>query len=385
MQRKPFHITISAASAHGLSLEGDMQLVKAALLYADEVKLCSFTSSMMLTMMMLKESDQKRSEEMLEALIPAMAQDKAEGERLVSLLRTFKQIGFNKNPTKQELQQRAIIQPRLARMRMDLKGIIERQLQESGISSFSRAIQTGLLEVHTFRASDTWDTEEMLNEFLEIIRSALSEGSTYPLFDDQAGTLVRTGLKGGQIQVSQAGTLRGKHSGLAARLFERLPVFDNASINEILDIRQELERPLIRFRSEIIKFSEGIRTAAWDEDFSFEAEQVFQRDVEPTLLDLEQALKTNKYVSSLIRKIADKPLTVAGGSALGILMSQLSALPDLASQAFGIGGAAGLVAYDAYKEWRTEQQNIEQNHLYFYYRSGVLLSNGTYQYRYPSN
>jgi hypothetical protein len=85
-----------------------------------------------------------------------------------------------------------------------------------------------------------------VQEFVEIIKNALSNGSTYPLFDGQTGDLVRTGVKGGQIRVSQAGVARGKHSGLAARSLERLPVFEQASIKEILDIRQELEHPLTR-------------------------------------------------------------------------------------------------------------------------------------------
>jgi hypothetical protein len=43
---------------------------------------------------------------------------------------------------------------------------------------------------------------------------------------------------------------------------------------------------------------------------------------------------------------------------------------------------ASTAFYDAYKEWKKEQQTIEQNQLYFYYRAGNLLTEGDYQYRF---
>jgi hypothetical protein len=367
-----FHITVGSSPSYGINLDGDLRMVKSALLYADRVKLCSITSSMMLTLVSLKESAQKQHLEMLEVLIPPMCEDKDQARELVEQLHRYRQIGYGKNPTKQELLQRAKVQPRLAQMVSSLKGIAERLLREAGMDSLIHAVETGLLELHTFRAGDTWATESMVSEFVEVLSAAISNGSTYPLFDDQTGNLVKLGVRGGQIAVSEAGVSRGKHCGLAARLLERLPLFDEASISEILDIRRELEIPLIRFRSKMIEFSGKIKTAAWDEDFSFEAEQVFQRDIEPTILDIEEAVRSNKYLVTLTRKLYDKSLTITGGSALALLMSKTS-IPDIVSQSLGVGIPVGVIVYDTYKEWQEKQRTSEQNQLYFYYRSGKLL------------
>ncbi len=103
--------------------------------------------------------------------------------------------------------------------------------------------------------------------------------------------------------------------------------------------------------------------------------------MQPAVLDLEEAVKTNKYLIALLRKLADKPLIIPGASALGILMSKLSALPDIASQAFGVASASGLLAYDAYKDWLNDRRRIEDNQLYFYYKAGTLLSDRSYEYR----
>jgi hypothetical protein len=45
----------------------------------------------------------------------------------------------------------------------------------------------------------------------------------------------------------------------------------------------------------------------------------------------------------------------------------------------GLGVATAV--YDAIVESRKQQLAIEQNQLYFYYKAGQLLSNGTHQYR----
>jgi hypothetical protein len=207
-----------------------------------------------------------------------------------------------------------------------------------------------------------------------VLAEAISDSVTYPLFDELTGGLIRSGIQEGKIEVSELNIKRGRHARLAAHLLERLPLFDAAGMDEILDIRKELERPLIRFRSAMIKFSDNIKSASWDKNFSLEAEQVFYKEIEPAILDIEDAVKTNNYLSTLIRKVADKPLTIPAGSTLAVVVSRLSDLPDLVSQGLGVSLAAAPLIYDATKEWKEKQLKTEQNHLFFYYRARKELS-----------
>lgn len=119
----------------------------------------------------------------------------------------------------------------------------------------------------------------------------------------------------------------------------------------------------------MIRFSEQIKNAAWDHEFSYDAEQVFLRDVEPAVLEIEDAVRSNNYLATLARKFVDKPLTLVSGSALAVLMSQFSSLPHIISQTLPIGVASAAVAYDAYKDWQEHHQKAEQNCLYFYYQA----------------
>jgi hypothetical protein len=375
------HFTVGTSPSGKVSLENDLQVLKAALLYADKVKLCSLTTSMLLSMLAIRDLKPVQQIALLESLVPIIVPDPVEASDQLASLQTLRQLCTKRNLNKQELLQRAQAMPRLARHWNEIRVIINDMLVKAGMGSLLDIAQTGALEVHFFGTSGKSDNGSMVQEYLEVLTSAISDGSTYPLFDAQAGDLIRLGLKEGKIAVSEAGVTRGKHSGLAAHLIERLPLFEDASVDEILDIRRELEVPLVRFRSGIIKFAGDIKTASWDEDFPFEADQVFLRDVEPAILDIEEAVRSNNYLGMLTRKFADKPLAVPGGSALAMLMSHWSDIPGVVAQAIGVGAASALVAFDAYKDWQEQHQTTEQNQLYFYYKAGRLLSNRTYEYR----
>ena len=336
---------------------------------------------MLLMVMAMRDLNRKQQIDLLLSLVPVLSKTPEAAETQVAAMQMLKHVLAKKRPNKQELLLRAKFQPMLARSWNELRSQVNEMLLLAGMDRLLSVIESGLLELHIFGQSGTWDNDTIIKEYVAVLQQTISDGSTYPLFDADAGDLIRVGLKEGKFEVSEAGIARGKHSGLAASLLERLPLFEDASVDEVLDIRHELDAHLVRFRSAIIKFSEDIKTASWDADFAFEADQVFQRDVEPAILEIEEAVRSNSYMSMLARRFVDKPLVVPGGSALAMLMSQLSAVPQVVTQALGVGATAGLVAYDAYKEWQKQKQSTERNQLYFYYKAGQLLSDGTYEYR----
>ena len=153
-----------------------------------------------------------------------------------------------------------------------------------------------------------------------------------------------------------------------------MPTFENATISEVLDIRKELERPLTRFRRAVINFSQGIKSAAWDSDFLLEAENTYIRDVKPALLDIEESIKSNKFLTALLRKVAEKPIVLPAGSLFSIAISQFSSLPKELAASLGVGIASASIIYEAYDEWTKKKQATEQNLLYFYYRVGKQLN-----------
>lgn len=122
-----------------------------------------------------------------------------------------------------------------------------------------------------------------------------------------------------------------------------------------------------------MKYSEKIRSASWDKDFRFEAEDLFRRDVEPAILDIEDAVKSNSYLATLtVRKLIEKPLILASGT-IAFFVAQQWALPPITTVALGASVGITTALFDACKERQRQQQAVEQNQLFFYYRAAQLF------------
>lgn len=124
----------------------------------------------------------------------------------------------------------------------------------------------------------------------------------------------------------------------------------------------------------MMKLSSSIRAASWDQDFPLDVEDLVRKEIEPAIQDIEEAIRNNRYLLEVVRKIVDKPLLVSSGSLLGFAVSNLSELSGLVSQAFGIGTAGVLAGVDAHRAWKKKKQEIEKNHLYFYYRCKMEMN-----------
>ncbi|MGI8555579.1 MAG: hypothetical protein ACR2LT_04395 [Pyrinomonadaceae bacterium] len=373
MQSKDFHITISLSSEE-FNFENDLRLVKSSLLYADKIKLCSPIASEAIRYLTVTEnSTPKKQSEFLEAFASNFMND-AVSQRFLSDITEYKKLLRIKHLNNEQLRRKLVFERAFKESFLPIKQRFLEVSENLGMTPLLPLIKSDILEIHSLGEPANFDYDKLIKKFVKFLEETISNCNTYPLFNDVIGNIVRLGIQAEKMKVSEHGIARGKQSALAVNLLERLPLFDEAEIDEILDIKVELERPLKRFRSAMIRFSEGIKNASWDENFSHDAEVVFMRDIEPSILDIEDAIKSNNYLASLTRKIVDRPLTLATGSALGILISPLSELPKLITTSLGIFGSASIVAYDAYKEWKQNNLKTEQNNLFFYYKAKKNLS-----------
>ena len=184
------------------------------------------------------------------------------------------------------------------------------------------------------------------------------------------------GVEAGVIKVSESGVARVKHAGLASHLLRRLPLFEAAPVDEILDIRRELERPLVRFRGAAARFDDGMRAAGREaEEFVGDAEEVFVQEVEPAVSEIEEAVRDNRFLARLVPGMTEPPHWAAGG-ALGMAAYNLASLPELASLAVGGGIGLAVGARRAYLDWRESQREVEKKELFFYYEAGQRLAGG---------
>jgi hypothetical protein len=108
-------------------------------------------------------------------------------------------------------------------------------------------------------------------------------------------------------------------------------------------------------------------------DFPKEAELVFYKEVEPAVLEIEEAVRSNSYLKKFARNIVDKPFVLPGTSLFGVLLGQMSALPEIISLALSGAAGSALIGHNTYEQWKERTKQIEQNQLFFYYKAGKLL------------
>lgn len=394
---KPFHITVCALPVSGARLDNELRFVKAAILYGDRVRLYSSIASAVLTMHDFKDMSLSEQVSLLEAFLLSQKNLSPDQIQTLNLLKLARQVIANRNKGGD------FYKGYLA-MKREMPKIIEKNFdnydslfQSSRISELKSAIAAEILDVHKFEAigdtrdivigiandsfgSDEYILELAMNYTTEIFET-VQNGQTYPLFDDKTGEILRLGIDAGLITPSPIRVEQGKETGLASDLIERLPLFDEASIPEILDIRNELEIPLTMFRQAVISYAKEIRTASWESDFSVEADQVFREKVAPAVIALEEAVKSNRSLADIATKKLSKEGIVAS-SFFSFVISQLPALSTFAKMSL-MGAIFGATAVrDIIHELKEQNRNIEQNQVYFFYKAKQLLSDGTYQYNF---
>jgi hypothetical protein len=132
----------------------------------------------------------------------------------------------------------------------------------------------------------------------------------------------------------------------ASRFMERMPTFPEASMAEILDIRERLRPPLVRFRAAMIEIERMIDAAAHDQEFEQEIADLYLEKIAPSLRAIDEAMQDDKY----LRQLA------------GALVGDVGA------------ATAGVQAAWSSSEGKRE---VKRHQLFFLYKLGSLLGDGS--------
>jgi hypothetical protein len=367
MSGKKLHITVAAApnteTGNPKLLEHDLRLTKASILYADQVKLYSMTSWMATSFHLMTNFPISIAQkyEILMGFVPTIASLNPDSVDLFELQKM--QLLLQKNKvllTKKEKLKIARFNDFFPTLWNNMSESFNRILKGFGFDELELAANSGFLELQPFL---TTGTQQNLEEFLSFIEEMLNSPTTHPMLDELISNLVKQALREGKMSVGSGITRRGKQIGLVADLFDRLPIFD-VRMDELLDLREELQNPLIRFRAEMVNLSNDIESASWDEDFPADVQQTYQHKIAPALLEIEEKLQSTALKEFLTRRIVEKWEFAAGSVGAAVLGASISPLA-------GIGAAmlaTGIFIKSGQSELKEKIQEIERNGLYFYYK-----------------
>jgi hypothetical protein len=78
-------------------------------------------------------------------------------------------------------------------------------------------------------------------------------------------------------KVTDVHAARSNEAAAAGRLIAGLDAFPRAAMDDLLDVRRQLEHPLVRFRAALATVQ--VELAAWDEGFDREVEDLYRQQV----------------------------------------------------------------------------------------------------------
>lgn len=223
------------------------------------------------------------------------------------------------------------------------------------------------------------DINGYIAEYFSKLKESVSY--SYPLFDKESSKLMSAAINSGIIDMSKTKKYKTIHAGVADKLLTKLPSFEFTTVDEILDIRKELENPLIRFRSKTLEFAESIQNLPWNEDFEDECYILYDKEIAPALLEIEELIHDNNFIKNLGRKILtdQKVWTSLGGLVLNIAAAgAIASLSDTVTSdtaKYTAGGAWVLNKIaSTYNGYKKNLREIQRKDLFFYYKAGKMMN-----------
>lgn len=364
-----------------LDLTQEMNYVKSALLYADQVTLISPMAYLFHQFTDEKNSlNEKNAIKLFYKILPLIKEkDPNTYNSFYPVLNELSKIVNGKQYNSLPYVKKIQIKSQLKSYSQDFSKLMFSFIGNENADDLDSLIRHGQVKIESFNNSIA-DVDRCVLEYYNKLKVALK--SSYPLFDEQSNDLMKAALESNIINVSPTDKRKITHAGLADNYIQRLPSFSEATIDELIDIKSELSQPLIRFRSKMLCYSDSLQSMPWDNDFEKECDLLYDKEVAPALLEIEECTKDNSFIKNLGKKFfTDEGFWKStGGLVLGIAAGgAISSFNDVISTEQGMLAAGGAFVASkiagAYNEYRKTKKDIQRKDLYFYYKAGKELDN----------
>lgn len=381
VQMNSIDFTIAIAP-RATSIEQDMLYVKSALLYADTITLISPMASTYFDL--TNEADRKNEKtiiSLMDKVLPfCRASNPAYCQEIAPTLAQIKDLVSSKKYKAVSMKMKL---PMITALRTFGNEIAEKTTELLGSDNCAELVslvKSGKVKLYNFQSEFADDA--YIREFYLFLKRALENSNTFPLFDDQSNNLIKSAINDNLIVLNDVNRFNATHAGMTNNILVSLPSFEYATVDEILDIRKELEKPLVRFRSKALSYSDDIQSMPWDETFRNECVRLYQKEVAPAILEIEELTKESGFLKNLgYNIISDNSiLKTVGGIGISIAsagaISAFSGVVSFDTAILATGGAyATSKIATAYREYKANQNDIQKKDLYFYYKAGELLKN----------
>jgi hypothetical protein len=367
-----FTIAVQPELTH---IDKELRYIKSALLYADKITLIS-PMAYIYTQLTLRDEnfDEKKIIKILKMALPLIEKRDpktyAEGLTVVNQLSS---IMYNKKYKGIPVLQKLELRTQIRELLQEVDTPFLEMMGESQTEELNKLLKSGKLVLQKFEHSLA-DVDGCVSDYFELLTKSVK--NSMPLFDEPCNKLMKSAMTSRIITFSESEKQKITHAGISDNLISRLPDFNEASVDEIIDIRKALDRAVVRFRSKIISYSENIQSLPWDDDFEYECSRLYYKEIAPAVLEIDELTKENGFVKNLLgNTFSDRSfLKSAGGlvvgvAAAGVIPSFTQAVSADTAMLVAGGAWAAEKIVAAYKEYQKKEEGYSKKRFIFLLQS----------------
>jgi hypothetical protein len=299
-------VTSPGSDDSAYSLKRDIDLVRGSLLYADHIELVSMRTVMIGSFLQFGVATESDIIEMIASFDDQTLAymngwnelDPAFRETMASLATIMRlPAGLDANVDAAADLAREGLAPSMA----EFKAKSEEMFEESGLGEILPAFQAGIVELSRSGLTDDGDTDRGVENWVELVKERLRDPTKRLLLDEAVADLVESMINEGHVELPRLTAHHAGEASIGTGLVSRLPAFPQAPTDELLDLRNDLREPLVRYRAEVARMArDASNPMASGLTKRADIDQLWLERVEPALADLREGFAGH----SLIREIA---------------------------------------------------------------------------------
>lgn len=366
-------------------MHAEIQIVRAAVLYADEIDVVSPVAEMLSGVKAFTEGSATPALDVLSTLDPKMmdrlgATGGEEIRQVLPLLSLLQNEGFaeflelsGQEAVEEYRRISADFKAAMATSTGQMRATANKMFQDAGGPELTAAVKTGIVRLRPLlRLGDTWDTDVFVERYVEEITSLLEDGRRHMLLDQGTAKMARALIREERVKLSPLALPNAQESLVGTGVIARLPTFGDTPVDELLDLRRDLIAPLGRYRRAVATLGEKMRVSPIEADAAAEVEHIYLHEVTPALEEMREYLAEHGLVREFARAVgADLKAFIAGGIATPGLIVGAQAMTDLAAAATaGLAAmpsmaGAGSVVFKAAEARRQALTEVAGRELYY--------------------
>lgn len=380
------HLAVITGVSNGgdtVSVHHEIELVKASLLYADTIEVLSLGNQIVREVNKFAAGDANNMWELLGALddetlrhlgpnldvdtfrqvLPLLAADPA-------ALRAFASL----DPEMAQLSELADMLDQSKEMAnssmVEMRQVTEQMRVDSGVAELETVLDQKLVRFNE-NVTIGEDTDAVIASFIDELKRYLQDPTKFVLLDATMASLARSLIDEGHVRLPERAVSNASEAVLGTGILARLPAFTTAPLDEVVDLRRDLDEPLGRYRRKVSRLRSELRTGPFDQHIEAEVDALWRNEVDPAIVEIRQAMADHGLVREILRSLSGNISDFVKGVGLPAGVTVFSAnMLDLSTAVTaslaGTAAAAPTVA-EAVRNRQEGRAAARANDLYYLY------------------